>query len=159
MPDVHAVLYEYGNIPVYMRLTLGTETAEVTRFMGSKGILELTEFGLTYTPQIGIDLAPSYYCYGLPSRLRDAYFREWHEEHDPKPGQEPTPEVVNYKGDDYDDLRPHLWKFFEAIRSHKPVVQDMVFGNNAALACHMANESYYRKRPVYWDAASGTIRS
>jgi predicted dehydrogenase len=158
-PDVHAVLYEYGSIPVYMRLTLGTETAEVTRFMGSKGILELTEFGLTYTPQAGIDLAPSYYCYGLPSRLRNAYFREWHEEHDPKPGQEPTPEVVNYKGDDYDDLRPHLWKFFEAVRSRKPVVQDMVFGNNAALACHMANESYYRKGPVYWDRASGTIRS
>jgi predicted dehydrogenase len=38
-PDVHTVLYEYGEsrIPVYMRLTLGTETAEVTRFMGSKG--------------------------------------------------------------------------------------------------------------------------
>jgi predicted dehydrogenase len=159
MPDMHAVLYEYGNIPVYMRLTLDTETAEVTRFMGSKGILELTEFGLTYTPQLGIDLAPSYYCYGLPSRLRNAYFEKWHEEHDPKPGQEATPEVANYKGDDYDDLRPHLWKFFEAVRSRKPVVQDMVFGNNAALACHMANESYFHKGPVYWDAASGTIKS
>jgi len=158
-PDVHAVLYEYGNIPVYMRLTLGTETAEVTRFMGSKGILELTEFGLTYTPQLGIDLAPSYYCYGLPSRLRNAYFQKWHEEHDPKPGKEPTPEIVNYKGDDYDDLRPHLWKFFEAVRSRKPVVQNMVFGNNAALACHMANESYYRRGPVRWDAAYGTIKS
>src|SRR5271163_3878091 len=41
-PDVHPVLFEYGNIPVYMRLTLGTETAEVTRFMGSKGIIELS---------------------------------------------------------------------------------------------------------------------
>ena len=42
MPDVHSTLFEYGNIPVYMRLNLGTETPEIYRFTGSKGILELT---------------------------------------------------------------------------------------------------------------------
>jgi len=159
MPDVHAVLFEYANIPVYMRLTLGTETAETTRFMGSKGIIELTEFGITHTPQLGIDLAPSYYCYGLPSRLKNAYFRQWHEEHDPKPGEEPMAETSSYKGNDYDDLRPHLWKFFQAVRSRQPVLQDAVFGHNAALACHMANESYFRKSPVHWDPVSQTIKS
>src|SRR5881409_4418394 len=142
-PDVHPVLFEYANVPVYMRLTLGTETAEVTRFMGSKGILELTEFSLSYTPQPGIDLAPSYYCYGLPSRLRNVYFKQWHDEHDPKPGEEPAPQTVTFKGNDYDDLRPHLWNFFQSVRSRKPVVQDIVFGHHAALGCHMANESYY----------------
>jgi len=158
-PDVHPVLFEYANIPVYMRLTLGTETAEVTRFMGSKGIIELTEFGLSYTPQLGVDTAPSYYCYGLPARLREPYFKQWHAEHDPKLGHEPTFETQSYKGNDYDDLKPHLWNFFEAVRSRKPVVQDIVFGHHAALGCHMANESYYRKSPVYWDEASQTIRS
>jgi predicted dehydrogenase len=156
-PDVHTVLYEYGDVPVYMRLTLDTEAAEVTRFMGTKGILELTEFGLSYAPQLGIDLAPSYYCYGLPNRLKNAYFQKWHEEHDPKPGQERTFETVSYRGDDYDDLRPHLWKFFEAVRSRQPVVQDVVFGHNAAVACHMANESYYRRSIVYWNADTQTI--
>lgn len=158
-PDVHPVLFEYGNIPVYMRLTLSTETPEVTRFMGSKGVLELGEFGLIHTPQTGTDLAPSYYCYGLPSRLKNAYFAQWHKEHDPKPGQEPAAETETFKGDDYDDLRPHLWKFFEAVRSRTPVVQDVVFGHHAALACHMANESYYRKSPVFWDEASQSIKS
>src|ERR1700738_4979537 len=103
MPDVHPVLFEYANVPVYMRLTLGTETPEVTRFMGSKGIIELTEFGLSYTPQAGIDMTPSYYCYGLPSRLREPYFKQWHAEHDPKPGREPAFETQSYKGDDNDD--------------------------------------------------------
>ena len=37
MPDVHATLFEYGNVPVYMRLNLGTEMPEIYRFMGSKG--------------------------------------------------------------------------------------------------------------------------
>jgi predicted dehydrogenase len=159
MPDVHPVLFEYGNIPVYIRLTLGTDTPEITRFMGSKGVLELTEFGLTHIPQLGIDVAPSYYCYGLPSRLKSAYFEQWHKEHDPKPGQEPLAQTTNIKGDDYDDLKPHLWKFFEAVRTRKPVVQDVVFGHHAALACHMANESYFRKGPVFWDAATQTIKS
>lgn len=158
-PDVHPVLFQYKEIPMYMRLTLGTETAEVTRFMGSKGIIELTEFGVSHTPQAGIDLAPSYYCYGLPARLKDPYFKKWHEEHDPKPGQEPAPESVSIKGDDYDDLRPHMWKFFEAVRSRKPLLQDAVFGHHAALGCHMANESYYRGTPVHWDESSQTIKS
>jgi predicted dehydrogenase len=162
-PDVHAVLFEYEYngqvIPVYMRLTQGTETAEVTRFMGSKGILELTEFGLVHTPQTGEDLAPSYYCFGLPKRLREPYFQKWHEEHDPKPGQEPAPESQSIKGNDYDDLKPHLWNFFEAVRSRKPVLQDIVFGHHAALGCHMANESYYQKKTVFWDEASQSIKS
>jgi predicted dehydrogenase len=36
MPDVHASLYQYGEIPVYMRLSLGTEMPEVYRFQGSR---------------------------------------------------------------------------------------------------------------------------
>lgn len=158
-PDVHAVLFEYADVPVYMRLSLDTETTEVTRFMGSKGIIELTEFGVSYTPQAGVDRSPSYYAAAFPSRLRQAYYRQWHAEHDPRPGQEPAPETVSFRGNDYDDLRPHLWKFFEAVRSRQPVLQDAVFGHNAALGCHMANESYYRNMPVHWDPVSQTISS
>ena len=42
---------------------------------------------------------------------------------------------------------------------HEPVTEDAVFGNHAAIACHMANESYFRKKTVYWDAASHSITS
>jgi predicted dehydrogenase len=159
MPDVHTTVFEYGNIPVSMRLNLGTETAEVVRIMGSKGYLEVTEFALTHVPQPGVDLAPSYYAYGFPKALRDEYFKQWHAEHDPKPGQEPLTESVTYRGQDYDDVKPHLWTFFQAVRSRKPVTEDAVFGNHAALACHMANESYFRKSAVYLDPSSKSIRS
>ncbi|MGB7547266.1 MAG: Gfo/Idh/MocA family oxidoreductase [Terracidiphilus sp.] len=159
MPDVHPVLFEYDNVPVYMRLSLGCESTEVTRFQGSKGSIELREFSVTYVPQAGVDLSPSYYSSSFPAAMRDAYVKQWHEEHDPVPGKEPAPKSVTYNGNDYDDLRPHLWKFFEAVRSRKPVLQDAVFGHNAALGCHLANESYFRKTPVYWDAASGAIKS
>jgi hypothetical protein len=126
--------------------------------MGSKGVLELTEFGLSHSPQPGIDLSPSYYSTSFPERLKKPYLEQWHKEHDPAPGKEPAPETVSFRGNDYDDLRPHLWNFFESVRSRKPLLQDAVFGHRAALGCHMANESYFRNQTVHWDAASGTIR-
>jgi len=159
MPDVHATLFEYGKIPVYLRLNLGCETPEVYRFQGSKGILEVTETTITHYPQTGEDTAPSYYAFSFPHDMREAYTKQWHEQHDPAPGREPLSEGFSYKGDSWDDLRPHLWNFFQAVRTRKPVTEDVVFGHHAALACHMSNESYFRKSAVTWDAASGQIKS
>ena len=159
MPDVHATLFYYGDLPVYMRLNQGTEMPETYRFQGSKGILEVTEFGMSFTPQSGTDSAPSYYAGSFPHAMRAAYEKKWHAENDPKIGQESMPESVSFRGPDFDDLKPHLWTFFQAVRSRKPVVEDAVFGHHAALACHMANESYFRKTAVTWDDASKSIKS
>ncbi|HEX3740610.1 MAG TPA: Gfo/Idh/MocA family oxidoreductase [Terriglobales bacterium] len=159
MPDVHGTLFYYGDLPVYMRLNQGTEMPETYRFQGSKGILEVTEFGLSFSPQSGKDTMPSYYDSSFPHAMRAAYEKKWHEENDPKIGEEPMPEAVSYRGPDYDDMKPHLWNFFRAVRSRNPVVEDAVFGHHAALACHMANESYFRDAAVIWDEASNTIKS
>jgi predicted dehydrogenase len=159
MPDVHASLFDYNGVPAYMRLNLGTEMPETYRFQGSKGILEVTEFTVTYTPQTGEDSSPSYYANAFPKPLRDEYMKGWHAEHDPKPGKEPAPEAVMYRSVSFDDVKPHLSTFFNAVRSRKPVTEDAVFGHHAALACHMANESYFRKSQVSWDEASKSIKS
>jgi len=144
---------------VYLRLNLGCETPEMYRFQGSKGILEVTEFGIALYPQTGEDSSPSYYATSFPREMREAYYKKWHEEHDPAPGKEPLMESYTYKGDDWDDQRPHMWAYLQAVRSRKPLPEDTLFGHNAALACHMANESYFRKSAVTWDASSGQIKS
>src|SRR6266852_1005497 len=159
MPDVHPALFDYGRMPVYMRLNLGCDTPEIYRFQGSKGILEVTEFNINYYPQSGEDESPSYYTSGYPKEMRDAYLKKWHEEHDPKPGKEPIREGFSYRGASWDEEKPHLWRFFQGVRNHQQVPEDTVFGHNAALACHMANESYFRNAAVTWDAASGQIKS
>jgi predicted dehydrogenase len=159
MPDLHAVLFDYHGIPVYVRLGLGTESPELARFMGPKGILDAAESDLRLSSQRGVDTAPSYYSSGFPRKMRDEYVKQWHAEYDVAPGQEPMLEDVAYRGHDWDDVRPHLRNFFQAVRSRKPVVEDAVFGNHAAIACHMANESYFRQKTVHWDAASRTIKS
>jgi len=159
MPDVHATIYYYSDLPVYMRLNLGTEMPEQYRIQGSKGVLEVSGSTLTFTPQDGKDHWPSYYTGSYPSKLRQAYDEQWHRDHDLKPGEQPPfSEAMTFSTPDFDDTRPHLWNYFEAVRTRKPVVEDVVFGHNAALACHMANEAYFRRTTVSWDDATKTIK-
>jgi predicted dehydrogenase len=161
MPDVHAALYEYPSLqaPVYLRLNLGGASPETYRFYGSKGTLEVTEYDIKYSPQTGENDSPSYYTGSFPNAMRAAYAKQWHEENDPKPGKEPTLEGFTYTGASWDELKPHLWNFFQAVRTNGTVTEDAVFGHHAALACHMANESYFRHAPTTWDAATNTIKS
>jgi len=52
-----------------------------------------------------------------------------------------------------------LWNFFDAVRTRRKVLQDATFGHHAALACHMANESFFRKRAVRWNESSNSIET
>jgi predicted dehydrogenase len=153
MPDMHTVLFDYHGIPVYVRLDLECETPETARFLGTKGVLEAAPDGLQYSPQRGIDTAPSYYTGSFPEPMRSNYAKQWHKKHDPVPGHEYMADGAVYSGHNWDDLAPHLWNFFQAVRTRGTVVEDAVFGNHAAIACHMANESYFRKSPVTYSEA------
>ena len=151
MPDLHLVLFDYHGVPVYVRLDLGSASQEVARFYGPKGVLEASAGELQHLPQRGVDTAPSYYSGGFPSKMREQYVRQWKAEHPVEPGHEPVAQNTVFRGNNWDDVRPHLWNFFQAVKSRNPVAEDAVFGNHAAIACHMANESYFRKAPVSWD--------
>lgn len=153
MPDMHTVLFDYHGIPVYVRLDLESGTPETARFLGTKGVLEATPDALQYSPQRGIDTEPSYYSGSFPEPMRSNYVNQWHKKHDPVPGHEYMADGAVYDGHNWDDLAPHLWNFFQAVRTRGTVVEDAVFGNHAAIACHMANESYFHKSPVTYSEA------
>src|SRR5260221_346131 len=119
MPDVHAVLYYYGDLPVYMRLNLGTEMPETYRIQGSKGLLEVTGSEISFSPQSGEDTSPSYYTGSYPGALRRAYQEQWHREHDPQLGHEPMAEAVSIPGPDFAAIGPPPWTFFEAGRTRE----------------------------------------
>src|SRR3954466_10728053 len=159
MPDVHSVVYYFGDMPVYMRLNLACEMPEIYRIQGSKGLLEVTGSSVSFTPQLGVDTYPCYYTGSFPRAMREQYEKQWHAENDAKLAKVPAQESVTYRMADFDDTRPHLANFFDVVRTRRPVVEDIVFGHNAALACHMANESYFRKSSVTWDEGAKQIRS
>jgi len=159
LPDVQAVNYYWGDLPVYLRLNLGNESREMYRFAGSKGTMEVTGSELTFTPQPGVDTYPCYYVGSYPQKLRDAYMENWQKENASKQPGWNTRTTTTYRFDDFDDLRPHLETFFNSVRTRNPLTEDVVFGHYAALACHMANESWARRTSVTWDDASSTIKS
>jgi predicted dehydrogenase len=148
MPDVQNTLLQYGKLPVNVRLTLSTETPEVTRMMGTHGIVELANNSVTHIPQLGIDTSPSYYSQSFPKAMRARYNREWHEKNDPILAQHPLAKATVWHGPSWDNLGPHLSNFFNAVRTRQAVVEDVVFGRNAAAACHMANASYFEGKTI-----------
>ena len=148
MPDLQATTFRYGAVPVTVRLTLGTETPEVTRILGSRGILEVTNNSVILTPQLGVDRSPDYGLNGFPAAMHAAYERQWHAEHDPFLNAHPLDETTTWHGESWDNLAPHVRNFFVSVRTRKPPVEDVVFGHHAAGACHMANLSYFDKRVV-----------
>ena len=158
MPDVHAVMFEYMGIPVYMRLSLDCEMAEVTRFQGSKGLIELREFSVTHSPQAGVDLSPSYYDGSFPRKCAKRTARNGtrstipsREKNRIRPRPLGTATITT-------TCVPMFGSSLRPCARRQPVVQDAVFGHHAALACHLANESYFRKSPVYWDDSSQSIK-
>jgi hypothetical protein len=91
--------------------------------------------------------------------MRDEYVAQWHASHDAELAHEAVLNDTVYRGNGEDDGVLHMRNFFQSVKSRKPLVEDAVFGNHAAIACHMANESYFRRGPVTWDAASRSIKS
>jgi len=157
MPDFHAVLFDYHGIPVYVRLDLAAATPETARFLGPKGVMEASSKALRVYPQTGEDDAPSYYSGGFPAKMRAKYVAEWHAKHPRHLGKEPLTDNLVFEGPDWDDLKPHLWTFFQATKTRQQVPENAVFGNHAAIACHLANESYFQKKQVYWNESSRSI--
>jgi hypothetical protein len=45
------------------------------------------------------------------------------------------------------------------VDTREPVVENEIFGNHAAIACHMANYSYFHRSAATWDADTKTITS
>ncbi len=148
MPDVQTTSFRYGKVPVSVRLTLGTETPEMTRIMGPKGTIEVTASSVIYNPQLGVDSNPDYGLNGFPSAMHAEYEKQWHAEHDPMLAQHRLQDVTVWHGSSWDDLKPHLANFFHSVRTRQPVVEDVVFGHHAAAACHMANTSYFEDRTI-----------
>jgi predicted dehydrogenase len=160
-PDVHHVIYDYPGCQVIVKLMLTCESHESAKYYGTRGLLEIAGGAITITPQDGKDHDPGWYQQGYPKAMREAYEKQWHLDHDAElPKTKPEPVVYRNPEPARTGL-DHLGIFFEAVRTRNPkiVTEDAVFGNNAAIACHMANASYFSKNVAVWDAKARKIRT
>jgi predicted dehydrogenase len=160
-PDLLWTIYDYPACRVNVRVNQNSEGGEGIIFFGTKATLTIRGWTLAFTPQ---DLRPrpdSYYVTGWPKKLREDYFKKFSEKH-PLPA--PLASTVDTQSEvfvpppGYNDVPDHLANFFNAVRTRKTPVENEVFGNHVAVACHMANHSYFNQTVAVWDATERAIK-
>lgn len=160
VPDELSTLYEYPDFRALIRVTLNTELPQATRFYGSHGYIEAYGDGDTVSvvPQDGLDHSPCTPAW--PAEMKAEYAKDWRDEHGLKAGEgKVIAETSYHEPPGFDDTQAHLWNFFQSARTRQPSAEDTHFGNNTAIACHMANYSYFHKSVAIWDEASKKIQS
>jgi predicted dehydrogenase len=159
-PDLIETFYHYPNFRVALRCNLNNDGGEFIAFYGTKGTLIIKDSTLTYKPQDTRPQPEGYSVIGWPTALRNQYYAQWRQEH-------PQPEPLRYNVDEdsemysvpegYNDIADHQANFFNAVRTRNPTVENEVFGNNAAIGCHLANFAYFNKSIAVWDGAAKMI--
>ena len=137
------------------------ETSTV-KFIGSEGVLEMGYDGFTIrhhkmpaAPGIGGWDALTTYPQAMQDELLKRYDQKWTAAQKKSDKAEPT---VYKLPEGYDEHVEHFSNFFQGVRTGSPVVEDPLFGFRAAAPCLLANDSYFEKRIVHWDAESMKLK-
>jgi predicted dehydrogenase len=156
-PDLLTTLYDYPGFIVNMHCNQNNASGESIVFYGREGTMTIAGNSVTVSPQDTSPQPEGYSLNGWTAAAKKQYLDEWHAAHPEPPAK--LGEVETYSAPrSYDDTADHIANFFAAIRSREHVVEDEVFGNNAAIACHMANHSYFHRNVATWDAAAQSFR-
>jgi predicted dehydrogenase len=161
-PDLIHTLYDYPKFNVDVRCNLNNEAGEGITFYGTKGTMVVGGSSVTWKPQDTRPHPEGYSIIGWPAGLRNQYLAQWNTEH---PQMAPLTAKTEEEGESfavpqgYNDTADHVAGFFNAVRTRVQPVENGEFGNHAAIACHLANYSYFNKTAAVWDSAAKRIKS
>jgi predicted dehydrogenase len=157
-PDLLATLYDYPGVTLNLHCNQNNSAGEPIIFYGREATMVISGNTLTVTPQDTSPQPEGYSLNGWTAEDKKQYLEQWHAEHPEPPAQLGV--VESYSAPrGYDDTADHIATFFRAVETREHVVEDEVFGNHAAIACHMANHSYFHRGVATWDASAQTIKS
>jgi predicted dehydrogenase len=161
-PDLLWTMYDYPDFQLVLRCNHNNNfEGELFGFYGKKGTMIIRGSTLTFKPQAPYQQPEDYSIYGWPAKLRNEYLENWRKDHpQPKPGEFKVgeEEEVYTPPPGYSDMADHLANFFHSVSTRQPVVENEVFGHNAAIGCHLSNASYFSKAAAVWDAAAKKIK-
>ena len=158
-PDLLATLYDYPNeVTVSLHCNQNNAAGDTTAFYGREGTLLINGNTLTVMPQDTSEQPEGYSLDGWTAEAKKKYLDDWHAAHPNTRHTEQLAETYTAPRG-YDDTADHIATFLRAVETREPVMENEVFGNNTAIACHMANHSYFHRRMATWDADSKKIKS
>jgi len=163
-PDFLETIYDFpsggGTIQVHVHCNQNNnDQDERISFFGSAGTLVVTGSSVTFTPQNVTPRFESYGWNGMTEAQRKQGIDEWKAAHPATgtPTAQAAAETFSLPSG-YNDTAEHIANFYRAVNSRQHVVEDEVFGHNAAIGCHMANYAYFHRTVAVWDAESKTIK-
>jgi len=157
-PDLLATLYDYPGVTVNLHCNQNNSAGEPIIFYGREATMVISGNTLTVTPQDTSPQPEGYSLNGWTAEAKQEYLKTWHAAHPTPPSD--LPEAESWSAPHgYDDTADHIAAFFRAVETREHVVEDEIFGNHAAIACHMANHSYFHRAIATWDATSQSIKS
>ena len=168
VPDVLLGFYDYPKTEAHPAFNLalrvnfvdgGSETSGF-RFIGSEGILTIGD-GVTVAKQPR-ETEPGYTIDTFPKTVQETFLKEYRAKYPRVPATadaiRPSAEEKYYPPDDYSDHVDHHRRFLDAVRNHKPVIEDAVFGFRAAGPALLSNISYFEQGICEWDPSTMTLK-
>ena len=161
VPDVTMTFYEYPatknhaafNAAFRVNFIAGGGGGGGFRLVGTEGEMEVSQNRVTLRKS-KLNMVPGGYSLiayteKIQEEIKKAYAHKYagNRSSDLDVGQTLYEAPSDYLGGHYD----HFYNFFQGVRSGKKIAEDATYGLRAAGAALLANESYYRGKPVSWD--------
>jgi predicted dehydrogenase len=156
-PDLMTTLYDYPGATVSLHCNQNNASGDITAFYGKEATMVINGNTLTVTPQDTRPQPEGYSLNGWTSAAKKQYLNGWHAAHPASAASIGEAETYTVTPG-YDDTADHLTNFFRAVETREPVTENEVFGNHTAIACHMANHSYFHGFAAKWDEETKTIK-
>lgn len=165
VPDVMLGLYDYPKTSthpgfnLFLKVNFADGAGETSgfRFIGTEGVLTVGGGNVTVSSQ-SQSKEPGYTIETFPKAIQDEFLKKYRELYPEQKNRiRSASEERFFAPGGYSDHLDHLTKFFEAVRSRKPVVEDSVFGFRAAGPALLSNMSYFDGRPYGWNPESMKI--
>jgi predicted dehydrogenase len=170
VPDVMTAIMHYPGTKEHPAFELmlrvnfisGQGETSTVKFFGSEGVLDMGYDGFTIrhhkmpaAPGIGGWDALTTYPQAMQDELKQKYEQRWTSDQQKSADASPT---VYKLPEGFDEHLEHFKNFFAGVRTGSPVVEDPIFGFRAAAPCLIANESYFQRKIVHWDAVNMQLK-
>ncbi len=128
--------------------------------LGNEGSLLFHGDRMTFVPEHIVE-GNDWIVASWPKEMEKAYFENPEVQKKERPGTWPS--QMWSQGESWTEVGPdatfiHMGRFFDAVRSRKPVYEDGRRAHHNAAVAHMVNESVKRKGPVFWDFDRDVLR-
>ncbi|HYF69536.1 MAG TPA: Gfo/Idh/MocA family oxidoreductase [Ohtaekwangia sp.] len=162
VPDIALGLYDYPktethpafNLQMRVNFVDGSERGEGLKLIGSDGVIDMGWNSVKVT-QNKISSTPTYGgwdSFDTFSAAQQKEYEKWYKSKYPvQPKQEKEADIEFKAPSGYSANLDHHKNFYAGIREKKKVVEDTLFGMQAAGPALASNKSYFEKKIIHWD--------